>query len=109
MLSFEFPSDAPEWKEIHQYYGKIRNKIVHEGGHLSRRKPSDRNLIDYAKKESIVWKWSMDPKEESLALELTRPYCEKAIDNFERFMIQLADAWDRDQKQKLHQGHKVQP
>ena len=51
----------------------------------------------------------MDPKEESLALELTRPYCEKAIDNFERFMIQLADAWDRDQKQKLHQGHKVQP
>ena len=27
MLSFEFPSDAPEWKEIHQYYGKSETKL----------------------------------------------------------------------------------
>ena len=93
-LGLEFPSDVPEWSEITQY-GQIRNKIVHQGGYLD-----SENLADYAQKEGIV---SNGEKH----LELTFPFCEKAIGNFKRFMVKLGKVHE-DWARELHQGEQIE-
>lgn len=77
-LCIPFPSDAPEWQEINRYQ-EIRNKIMHEGGFVS----DTWGNYSYADANGIV----NAPAER---LELTRPFCEKALKDFERFLLMVS-------------------
>ncbi len=79
-LDIPFPSDAPEWPEINRYQ-EIRNKIMHEGGYVSCRWDN----YSYAEINGII-----DTYTEQLAL--TRPFCEKALNDFERFLLKVSRA-----------------
>ena len=79
-LDIPFPSEAPEWQDVKRYQ-EIRNKIMHEGGHVSR----GWDNFTYAESHGIV-----DTHAEQLAL--TRPFCEKALNDFERFLLKVSRA-----------------
>ena len=79
-LGVPFPSDAPEWKEIIKYQ-EIRNKIMHEGGYIS----CEWGNFSYAQDSGIV-----GSAEISQQLELTRSFCEKALNDFERFLLRVS-------------------
>lgn len=79
-LDIPFPSDAPEWPEINRYK-EIRNKIIHESGYVS----CSWKAYSYAESKGIV-----DTRTDQL--ELTRPFCEKALNDFERFLLRVSRA-----------------
>lgn len=79
-LDIRFPNDAPEWPEINRYK-KIRNKIIHESGYVS----CSWESYSYAESNGIV-----DTRTEQLAL--TRSFCEKALNDFERFLLRVSRA-----------------
>ena len=82
-LGIKFPSNTDEWREINRY-GVIRNKIMHEGGVV----PTTGDAADYARNKGIV---SYSRSKPSYALN--REFCEKAIVNFERFIVMLHEAY----------------
>ena len=63
-LGVEFPSDSHEWQNITRYR-EIRNKIMHNGGHLG----VEGDLAKFAGEQQIL---------HSGSLELTRAFCDKA-------------------------------
>ena len=75
-LEVSFPSDSPEWKEIN-YYQEIRNKIMHEGGYVS----SEWEKLKDAQANGII-----NSSRDDLQLELTLPFCQKASNDFEKFL-----------------------
>ena len=82
-LGVEFPAETPKWQEITKYR-QIRNKITHEGGIL----PPQEQIEDFAKAKQIV-----NPSGGNSNLELTRPFCDEAIKNFEQFMLEVHRAY----------------
>ncbi len=77
----QFPGNTPEWNKVRIYQG-IRNKIMHAGGYVH-----------------YDWKYSNDAKSMGIIsgggferLKLTRPICEEAVNNFEKFLIMVHKA-----------------
>ena len=62
---------------------QIRNKITHEGGYVS----SEWKSFEFAETNELV-----SSSGYSQSLELTRAFCEEALDNFERFLLQVSHA-----------------
>ena len=82
-LGVLFPTDGSEWQDITSYR-EIRNKIMHEGGEL----PLHGHVTDFAKAKQIV-----SPRAGSPKLELTRPFCDVALGNMRRFLLQVHQAY----------------
>ena len=82
-LGVLFPSDGPEWQEITKYQ-KIRNKIMHEGGEL----PPNSDVTTFAKSKQIVSTRAGSPR-----LELTRPFCDVALEDMRRFLLEVHKAY----------------
>ena len=81
-FDIQFPSNEPEWSEINKYQ-KVRNMIVHAGGYVS----SGWDLYRFVDQNGIVKEnWG------ELRLELNRAFCEKAANDFERFMLKVSRA-----------------
>ncbi len=81
-LGVGFPSGTSTWEEITKYR-TIRNKIMHEGGSLPRRG----SITDYAKQKQIA-------SGGGVSLELTRPFCEEALDNMKLFLLDVQRTYD---------------
>ena len=82
-LGIKFPSKSEEWAEISRY-GRIRNKIMHEGGIVAP-EGDDR---DYAKSKGIATSGGS-----RLQYALTLEFCVEALTNFEGFLLQLHQAY----------------
>ena len=84
-LGVEFPVQQDScWEEITKYQ-QLRNKIMHEGAVLSDKK----ELLKYAEMRYIASSWGG-----RVMVEMTRPFCEKAIDNLTQFLLKLYRAYD---------------
>ena len=86
-LGIEFPPGAGEWGEINRYK-EIRNKIVHGGSAVSK----GTELYRYVEKKRIL---SAGGAKASRFLEITRPFCEEAIENERQFIILTFRAYDQ--------------
>ena len=85
-FGIEFPSHRPEWGEM-KLYREIRNKIMHEGATLP---VGNRPLSAYAKEKRIISWWG-----EHQQLELTRTFCEEALENLTQFSLETHRAYSR--------------
>ena len=82
-LGVAFPAETSEWQEITKYR-EIRNKIMHEGGFL----PVQAQIASFTKEKEIV-----TPFGGSLKLELTRPFCNDALSNMRRLLLDAHRAY----------------
>ena len=80
-LGINFPSGGIEWKGIKSYQ-EIRNNIMHSGASLSE---GNINLLNYAREKQIV--------SSGRELALTRPFCEGALEDMERFIVKTYRAY----------------
>lgn len=89
-LGMAFPPSGGkdrEWNDI-QIYNKIRNAIAHNGAIIL---PKDMKvLLPYAKRKEILADSRTSPR-----LELSRPFCEEAINTFHHFLLRV---WEADPK-----------
>ena len=83
-LGVDFPVQDSAWQEITNYQ-KLRNMIMHEGAVLS----DKTDLLKYAEMRGIASSWGG-----SQMVEMTRPFCEEAIDNLTQFLLKLYRAYD---------------
>ena len=78
-LGVPFPKDTPEWREIRKYQD-IRNKITHTGGYVT----SNWNRFGFVRTKKLV---DTSEQQQLYHVELTKEFCDEALDNFERFML----------------------
>lgn len=76
-LDIPFPKDSPEWANIKEYQA-IRNRITHSGGYVA---PDWNHLGSATAKGIVASEW------DEHRLELTKAFCNEALDNFEKFML----------------------
>ena len=81
-LGVSFPSDTQEWRDI-KIYNRIRNAIVHNGAIVS----PNWTDIDFTRRKGILAGTESNP-----SLELTRSFCDEAVNTFQRFLISVLDA-----------------
>lgn len=88
-LEIAFPIDTPEWKNINRYRA-IRNKIVHEGGVVSK----EWNHFDYAKSREIIEPSEVQPGslEPPRYIKVTREFCDEACNDFMNFLLKVYEA-----------------
>ena len=87
-LGVDFPAGSSEWKQANNYR-KIRNKIMHEGSVLGENVDENDDIFRLAKENGIlVEAFSFDGNKE-LTLQLTREFCEKALDDMKQVLIQV--------------------
>ena len=89
-LSVDFPAGTPEWKQATEYR-TIRNKIMHEGGALG----ENDGIIDFAKQYGILGDNSSSAGNKELKLQLTSDFCEKALNNFQKVLVQVNSAYQQ--------------
>lgn len=77
-LGIPFSVTDETWKETTKLQ-RLRNILMHEGGLLNRR---DREIMAYVKYHQIVSGTNDIPQ-----LELTRLFCEHALDNYRGFLV----------------------
>ena len=82
-LGVNFPVQDTAWQEITNYQ-KLRNKIMHAGAVLS----DKTELLKYAEMRQIASSWGGRQM-----VEMTRPFCEEAIDNLTQFLLKLYRAY----------------
>lgn len=84
-LGMNFPADGSDWQEVVKYR-QIRNLLMHEGGSL----PPSSSLLDYVNSKEIVSSWGG-----GLELNLSRAFCEEALDNLKAFLLRLNTSYAR--------------
>ena len=94
-LGVKFPANTPEWREIDNYR-LIRNKIAHAAGLLDPDKESDdkdkkevKRIIAFARKHGVIAEWGGVQQ-----LELTRAFCENALNDFEKSLLDIHEAYE---------------
>lgn len=88
-LGVPFPKDTPEWREIRKYQD-IRNRITHGGGYVA----PDWKHFSFLRTGKLV-DTSEGEHQELYQIELTREFCDEALDNFEQFMLAASRAGAR--------------
>lgn len=89
----EGPFETSEWQDATRYY-EIRNSIAHQGSSLI----PQGDTADYAKRKGIVLRQSpilniVNPNPQTpLALRLTKPFCQEAIETLKLLLYGLFDA-----------------
>ena len=108
-LCVAFPSNTTEWDKI-KTFEKIRHRIAHRGGdihdydcncdgvediiHRAGNPQSECEfLIRYANREDILAGTDNNPR-----FELTRAFCDKALNTYQRFLIKVLEADPRPTK-----------
>ena len=87
-LGVTVPADTFEWKQATNYRA-IRNKIMHEGGSLG---DSDRILCFATENEILLAHQVIDGSKE-LELSMTREFCDKALNDMEKVLLQVNTAY----------------
>ena len=85
-----FPADTLEWKQATEYR-TIRNKVMHEGGMLG----ENDGIIDFANENRIVVETSVIDGDKELRLQLTRSFCEKALNDYRQVLVQVNSAYQQ--------------
>ena len=83
-LGVDFPAGSSEWKQATDYL-KIRNKIMHAGSALDEKD----DIFPFAKKNGILVEASSFEGNKEFTLQLTRKFCEKALDDMKQVLIQV--------------------
>ena len=96
-IGIPFPSSEPEWSKIGSYR-KVRNNLVHEGGSIAVARAlkdydKKRGFADYAESKEIVAVDQIGPDIALLRIELTRQFCEDALNDFKQFLLKLNRAF----------------
>ncbi len=92
-LGVEVPTQGVEWNDSKRFY-RLRNAIVHKGGFI----PASGDLVDFARQKGITYEpfGSGPTKKQStdseIRLELTREFCEEALDTLKRLLFQVTHA-----------------
>ena len=84
-LDIPFPKDTPEWASIKEYQD-IRNKITHNGGYV---------VLNWRRLDSAKIKGIVASNWDEHRLELTKEFCNEALDNFQKFMLEAILAADQ--------------
>ena len=99
-LGVDFPAGSSEWKQATDYR-KIRNRIMHAGSALD----ENDDIFPFAKENGILDEapsvdWNMPaptnqaaPHQPQFTLQLTREFCEKALDDMKQVLIQVNVAY----------------
>lgn len=89
-LGIAFPSNTPEWSNINGAYREIRNKIVHNGGVVSKEWNhfADANALGIIEPSEVP----PDSKEPLRYIRVTRPFCYDACNDFMNFLIKVYEA-----------------
>ena len=94
-LGVKFPANTREWREIDNYR-LIRNKIAHAGGLLDPDKESDdkdkkevKRIIEFARTHGVIAEWGGVQQ-----LELTGAFCENALNDFEKSLLDIHEAYE---------------
>ena len=95
-LGVKFPANTSEWRRIDNYR-LIRNKIAHAGGLLDPGKESNekdkkevKRIISFALKHGVIAEWGGVQQ-----LELNRTFCENALNDFEKSLLDIHEAYER--------------
>ena len=92
-LGVDFPAGSSAWKQAKEY-GKVRNKIMHEGSPLG----EDEDIIRFANEHGVLVETSPVSGRKEFDLRLTRKFCAMALNDIEKVLIQANVAyenWDR--------------
>ena len=89
-LGVDFPAKSSEWKQATDYR-KIRNKIMHAGSALDEKD----DILPFAKKNGILVEASSFEGNKEFTLQLTRKFCEKALDDMEQVLKQVNGAEEK--------------
>ena len=89
-LGVDFPARSSEWKQATDYL-KIRNKIMHAGSALGE---SD-SIFPFAKENGILVEAPSIEGNKEFTLQLTREFCEKALDDMKQVLIQVNIAYEK--------------
>ena len=93
-LGVDFPAGSSEWKQATNYR-KIRNKIMHAGSALAEGVDEDDHILRFAKENGIVVESPSDKVHKEFTLQLTREFCEKALDDMKQVLIQVNVAYEK--------------
>ena len=85
-----FPADTLEWKQATKYR-TIRNKVMHEGGMLA----ENDGIIGFANENGILVETSLIDGDIELRLQLTRSFCEKALNDYRKVLVQVNSAYQQ--------------
>ena len=94
-LGIEIPTQGTEWNDAQRFY-RLRNAIVHGGGFILAE--GDRGLVDFARQKGIAFepfgnRMTNDKATDSeIRLEITKEFCEEALDTLKRLLFQVAHA-----------------
>ena len=89
-LGMGFPSGTFEWKQATDYR-KIRNKIMHAGSGLGEKD----KVIPIAKANGILRESSLIYGEKQYELHLTKDFCNKAMRDFRKVLIDVVSAYQQ--------------
>ena len=89
-LEVSFPSNTPEWSKINGAYREIRNKIVHNGGVVSKEWNhfADANALGIIEPSEVP----PDSLEPPRYIKVTRKFCCKAYNDFVNFLLKVYEA-----------------
>ena len=89
-LGVDFPAGSLEWKQATDYR-TIRNKIMHEGSALG----ENDGIVPFASENGILVETSSIDGHKEFDLQLTRDFCEKALNDIKKLLIQVNVAYQR--------------
>ncbi len=87
-LGVDFPAGSSEWQQATNYR-EIRNKIMHAGSALGENVDENDNIFRFAKENGILVEASSFEGNKEFTLQLTREFCEKALDDMKQVLIQV--------------------
>ena len=93
-MEVDVPIHSTEWQDVQRLY-QVRNAIVHGGGFLTR----TGDTLDFARRQGIIVQREGNPRPNqrsprvSVKLELTRAFCDEALNTLEKLLLQISDAW----------------
>ena len=88
-LGIDFPAGSSVWRKAKEY-GKVRNKIMHEGSSLG----EDKDLIRFASEHEVLVETSPGIETKEYDLRLTRKFCEMALNDIKKVLIQVNVAYE---------------
>ena len=89
-VGVDFPASTHEWKQANKYR-KIRNKIMHQGSSLG----ENDGIKSFARENGILSEAPGINGNIEFDLQLTRAFCEKALDDFRKVLVQVYSAYER--------------
>ena len=87
-LGVDFPAGSSKWKQATNYR-TIRNIIMHAGSALAENVDENDHIRRFAKENGILVEAPSVDGNMEFTLQLTREFCEKALDDMKQVLIQV--------------------